>query len=67
MLLERARGYEPQLAGYALVLEQLGMTVRDAVLVFAGGGADGAAFEYRVQDLEAAKNKTINDIQVQYH
>jgi ATP-dependent helicase/nuclease subunit A len=52
---ERAKGYEPQLAGYALVLEKLGMTVRDAVLIFANGNTDGSAREYFVDDLDAAK------------
>ena len=52
---ERAKDYEPQLAGYSIVLEKLGMTVRDAVLVFADGGSDGTAFEYVVPDLDAAK------------
>jgi ATP-dependent exoDNAse (exonuclease V) beta subunit len=54
-LQERAKGYEPQLAGYAIVLKKLGMTVRDAVLVFADGGSDGTAYEYVVPDLDAAK------------
>ena len=54
-LQERAHGYEPQLAGYAIVLEKLGMRVRDAVLVFADGGSDGTAYEYVVPDLDAAK------------
>ena len=55
LLEERARGYENQLAGYALVLEKLGMKVRDAVLVFADGAADGSASEYFVKNMEAAK------------
>jgi hypothetical protein len=37
------------------VLKKLGMTVRDAVLVFADGGSDGTAYEYVVPDLDAAK------------
>jgi ATP-dependent helicase/nuclease subunit A len=52
---ERARGYENQLAGYALVLEKMGMKVRSAVLVFANGGAGDTAREYVIDDLEAAK------------
>jgi ATP-dependent exoDNAse (exonuclease V) beta subunit len=55
LLEERARGYENQLAGYALVLEKQGMNVRDAVLVFADGSGDGGAKEYVVADLPAAK------------
>jgi len=55
LLDERARGYENQLAGYALVLEKQGMKIRDAVLVFADGGEDGGAKEYVVADIEAAK------------
>jgi ATP-dependent exoDNAse (exonuclease V) beta subunit len=66
ILQERAKGYEPQLAGYALALEKLDMKVREAVLVFATGGVDGTAFEYCVQDLEAAKTNVMRDILVQY-
>ena len=55
-LTARAEGYEPQLAGYVIVLERLGMKVRDAVLVFADGGPDGTAYEYVVPDLAAAKS-----------
>lgn len=62
---KRATGYEPQLAGYALVLEKLGMPVRDAVLVFASGAADGAAFEYPVPDLESAKNAAASKAQTE--
>jgi ATP-dependent helicase/nuclease subunit A len=62
-LQKRAAGYEPQLAGYALVLEKLGMPVRDAVLVFAAGAKDGAAFEYVVPNLEAAKIAAMNEAQ----
>ena len=54
-LIERAKGYGPQLAGYALVVEKLGMKVREAVLVFADGGPDGRAYERRIPDLDAAK------------
>jgi len=54
-LLKRAAGYEPQLGGYALVLEKLDMNVRNAVLIFANGGEDGRAIEYAVPDLEGAK------------
>ncbi len=67
-LIQRAKGYEPQLAGYALVVEQLGlpgmpnMKVRDAVLVFADGGPDGRAYEHRIGDLEAAKAAAIEKI-----
>ena len=61
-LQERAKGYEPQVAGYAIVLKKLGMTVRDAVLVFADGGLDGTAYEYVVPDLNAAKNLAIAKI-----
>ena len=42
------------------------MKVREAVLVFATGGANNTAFEYRVQDLEAAKTDVMSDIRVQY-
>ncbi|MDA1279620.1 MAG: UvrD-helicase domain-containing protein [Chloroflexi bacterium] len=62
-LLARAKGYEPQLAGYALALEKQGMQVRDAVLVFADGGPTGTAFEYRVPDLDAAKRQATARIQ----
>ncbi|MBN4064622.1 UvrD-helicase domain-containing protein [Dehalococcoides mccartyi] len=62
LLAERARGYENQLAGYALVLEKLGMTVRDAVLVFADGAADGTAVEYSVPDLGLAKTAALEEI-----
>jgi ATP-dependent helicase/nuclease subunit A len=65
LLLERAKGYEPQLAGYVLVLEKLGMRVRDAVLVFANGGADGSAAEYFVKDMDAAKATAMSEIQLQ--
>jgi len=65
LLQERARGYEPQLAGYALVLEKLGMQVRDAVLVFANGGADGSAAEYFVKDMDTAKAVAMSEIQRQ--
>jgi ATP-dependent exoDNAse (exonuclease V) beta subunit len=61
-LIKRATGYEPQLAGYALVLEKLGMPVRDAVLVFANGGPDDSAYEYFVADLEAAKAAAVKQI-----
>ena len=54
-LIERAKGYGPQLAGYALVVEKLGMKVREAVLVFADGGPDGRAYERRIPDLDATK------------
>ncbi len=66
ILQERAKGYEPQLAGYALALEKLNMKVKEAVLVFATGGVDGTAFEYCVQDLEAVKTNVMRDILVQY-
>ena len=66
ILQERAKGYEPQLAGYAVALEKLGMKVRDAVLVFATGGVNNTAFEYCVQDLESAKTDVMSDIRVQY-
>ena len=59
---ERAKGYEPQLAGYAIVLEKLGMKVRDAVLVFADGGSDGGAYEYVVPDLDTAKSLAMAEI-----
>ncbi len=68
LLVERAKGYEPQLAGYALVVEKLGlpgmpkMKVKEAVLVFADGGPDGKAFEHRIADLEAAKAAAIEQI-----
>ncbi|NQW19719.1 MAG: UvrD-helicase domain-containing protein [Chloroflexi bacterium] len=55
LLEDRARGYENQLAGYVLILEKLGMSVRDAVLVFADGGKDGNASEYFIKDLQEAK------------
>ena len=58
----RAQGYEPQLAGYAIVLEKLGMKVRDAVLVFADGGSDGTAYEHVVSNLEEAKRLAITKI-----
>jgi len=61
-LTERAKGYEPQLAGYAIVLEKLDMKVRDAVLVFADGGSDGTAYEYVVPDLDAAKSLALAKI-----
>ena len=66
ILQERAKGYEPQLAGYALALEKLDIKVREAVLVFATGGVNNTAFEYCVQDLEAAKTNVMGDIRVQY-
>ncbi|MQG89412.1 MAG: hypothetical protein FI700_01400 [SAR202 cluster bacterium] len=66
ILQERAKGYEPQLAGYALALEKLDMKVREAVLVFATGGANNTAVEYCVQDLEAAKTDVMRDIRTQY-
>ena len=66
ILQERAKGYEPQLAGYALALEKLDMKVREAVLVFATGGANNTAFEYCLQDLEAAKTDVMSDIRSQY-
>jgi len=66
ILQERAKGYEPQLAGYAVALEKLGMKVRDAVLVFATGGVNNTAFEYCVQDLESVKTDVMSDIRVQY-
>jgi ATP-dependent exoDNAse (exonuclease V) beta subunit len=62
LLTERARGYEPQLAGYALVVEKLGMKVKEAVLVFADGGPGGTAFEHPIADLEAAKAAAIEGI-----
>ena len=65
LLEERAKGYEPQLGGYALVLEQLGMRVRDAVLVFADGGDDGGVAEYVVGDLAAAKDAAMRKIRVE--
>jgi ATP-dependent exoDNAse (exonuclease V) beta subunit len=65
LLEERARGYESQLAGYALVLEKMGMKVRDAVLVFADGGQDGLATEYFVKDLTAAKAAAVEEITAQ--
>ncbi len=55
LLKERAKGYENQLAGYVLVLEKMGMKVRDAVLVFADGGKDGSASEHFIEDLTSAK------------
>jgi len=74
-LLIRARGYEPQLGGYALILESLGFEVRDAALIFSEGGSDGTALEHVVEDLEDAKrgalaeatdrvNETIQPIQL---
>lgn len=54
-LRRRAKGYEPQLAGYALVVEKQGFRVRDAVLIFARGESDTGAFEYRVEDIEKVK------------
>lgn len=54
-LLIRARGYEPQLGGYALILESLGFEVRDAVLIFSEGGTNGTALEHVVEALEDAK------------
>lgn len=62
LLEERAKGYENQLAGYALVLEKQGMSVRNAVLVFADGGKDGSASEYFVDDLAAAKSAALGEI-----
>ena len=62
ILAERAVGYEPQLAGYALVLEKLGMTVRDATLIFADGGPCGEVYEHRIDDLELAKKSTMDSI-----
>jgi ATP-dependent helicase/nuclease subunit A len=59
---ERARGYENQLAGYALVLEKMGMKVRRAVLVFANGGVGDTAREYVVDDLETAKEAALSKI-----
>ena len=61
-LIERAKGYEPQLAGYALVVEKLGMKVRECVLVFAEGGSDGRAYEHPIADLDAAKATAIEKI-----
>jgi ATP-dependent exoDNAse (exonuclease V) beta subunit len=70
-LVERAKGYEPQLAGYALVIEKLGlpgmttmpeMKVKEAVLVFADGGVGGKAYEHRIADLDAAKTAAIEKI-----
>jgi ATP-dependent exoDNAse (exonuclease V) beta subunit len=65
LLEERARGYENQLAGYVLVLEKMGMKVRDAVLVFADGGKDGLATEYFVKDLSTAKAAAVEKITTQ--
>jgi ATP-dependent exoDNAse (exonuclease V) beta subunit len=62
LLEERARGYENQLAGYALVLEKQGMNVRDAILVFANGGENGGAKEYVVADLSSAKTAALAEI-----
>jgi ATP-dependent exoDNAse (exonuclease V) beta subunit len=62
LLDERARGYENQLAGYALVLEKLGLTVRNALLIFADGDSDGRAYEYFVEDLEQAKTAAMAKI-----
>ena len=62
LLIERAKGYEPQLAGYALVVEKLGMKVRECVLVFADGGSDGKAYEHPIADLDAAKATAIEKI-----
>ena len=59
---ERARGYENQLAGYALVLEKMGMKVRSAVLVFANGGVGDTAREYVVEDLETIKEAALSKI-----
>ena len=56
---ERARGYENQLAGYALILEKMGMKVRSAVLVFANGGVGDTAREYVVEDLETIKEAAL--------
>ena len=53
-------GYEPQLGGYALVLENLGFKVGRAVLVFADGANDGSALEYTIPDLEMAKRSALN-------
>jgi len=67
-LIQRAKGYEPQLAGYALIVEKLGlpgmanMKVKDAVLVFADGGPGGTAYEHRIDDLDAAKATAIDKI-----
>ncbi len=65
LLDERAKGYEPQLAGYVLILEKLGMSVRDAILVFANGGADGGAYEYSIKDMEVAKSVAETEIRSQ--
>jgi ATP-dependent exoDNAse (exonuclease V) beta subunit len=62
LLEERARGYENQLAGYALVIEKMGMKVRNAVLVFANGGAGDTAREYVIEDLEQAKAAALSKI-----
>ena len=62
LLEERARGYENQLAGYALVIEKMGMKVRNAVLVFANGGAGDTAREYVIEDLEEAKAAALSKI-----
>ncbi len=62
---ERARGYENQLAGYALVLEKMGMKVRSAVLVFANGGAGDTAREYVIDDLEEAKAAALSKIRTE--
>jgi ATP-dependent exoDNAse (exonuclease V) beta subunit len=53
-------GYEPQLGGYALVLENLGFKFGRAVLVFADGANDGSALEYTIPDLEMAKRSALN-------
>ena len=65
LLDERAKGYEPQLAGYVLILEKLGMGVRDAILVFANGGADGGAYEYSIKVMEVAKSVAETEIRSQ--
>ncbi|MDP6667258.1 MAG: UvrD-helicase domain-containing protein [Dehalococcoidia bacterium] len=61
-LIERAKGYESQLAGYALVVEKLGMMVREAVLVFADGGPGGRAYEHTIANLDAAKTAAMSKI-----
>lgn len=54
---KRAGNYAPQLGGYALILESLGMKVEGAVLIFSDGGDDGGYREFRIDDLESAKQR----------
>ena len=59
----RVKDYEPQLAGYALILEKLGMTVSKAFIIFANSGNNESALDYEIKDLDLAKQNVIEQLE----